>query len=76
MSLNPFSFINFEWRRDILFGDKYTELVLSNGNSYILLGHYEKVLKEIFIEPVEFLSIDKGFINVSHIVEVKEYKEV
>lgn len=61
-----------------MFGDKYTEIILSNGTSHVVLGNYEKVLDRFFDDSgnkFSFVKMEKGYINVNQIVEIKDYRE-
>ena len=63
-------------RRDILFREKYTEIVLSNGNSYIILGNYEEVKNKFISDSGQqnyFFQIGDSFINLAQIAEIKDY---
>ncbi|RHW37594.1 hypothetical protein D1B33_08695 [Lysinibacillus yapensis] len=61
-----------------MFTESFTEILLSNGNSYVISGNYEKVIKDFFTDSgqlVKFYKIDNSFINVAYIVEIKDYRE-
>lgn len=61
-----------------MFREKFTEIVLTNGASYVVLGNYEKVFKRLFDDSgrlVRFHQIEDTIINVSQIVEIKDYRE-
>lgn len=57
---------------------KKTEIVLSTGESYVIQEDYEKVFENMFTDSgkiLPFKKIDNSFINVTHIIEIRDYKE-